>query len=165
MPDKRQPSGQTDSIDTALSSGSDLIARRDANRKGPFRLAGGDGTAAMDTAVDDATAEWVDEANVSVPAVVTMERIRREHGRLYQRLMSFADDWNRLRVLHALVEQPNGVTYDTLTEYANVTKRTLRKYLDRLEELDAVERGGKPTVVSFTSEDVRLLAADVTAFA
>lgn len=162
MPDKRQPDGLTDS---SLSSGSDLIAGQRRNRKGPFRLATGDSTATVDTAVDDATAEWLDEADVSVPAVVAMERIRRQHGRLYQRLMAFADDWNRLRVLHALVEQPNGVTYETLTEYANVTKRTLRKYLDRLEELGAVERGGKPVAVSFTSEDVRLLAADVTAFA
>lgn len=158
MPDKRQPSGQTDSIDTALSSGSDLIARQRRNRKGPFRLDTQYSTAAVSDDADTVDADRVE-------ALFTMEQIRREHGRLYQRLMAFADDWNRLRVLHALVEQPNGVTYDTLTEYANVTKRTLRKYLDRLEELDAVERGGKPLVVSFTSDEVRLLAADVTAFA
>lgn len=157
MPDKRSPPGQTGSIDTADTSGADLIARRDGNRKEPFRLAPHSDTAG--NAVAD------DRDSDKVEALFAMEQIRREHGRLYQKLMAFADDWNRLRVLHALVEQPNGVTYDTLTEYADVSKRTLRKYLDRLEELDAVERGGKPLVVSFTSDEVRLLAADVTAFA
>ena len=154
MPDKRQPDGLTDSF---LSSGADLIARQGGNRKGPFRLATQYSTA-VDSAVADADADRVE-------ALFTMEQIRHEHGRMYQGLMAFADDWNRLRVLHALVEEPNGVTYDVLTEYANVTKRTLRKYLDRLEELDAVERGGKPVAVSFTNDEARLLAADVTAFA
>lgn len=120
----------------------------------------------MDTGSGGGVGSGIDDADSDrAEALFAMERIRREHGGLYQSLMAFADDWNRLRVLHALVEQPDGVTYDTLTEYANVTKRTLRKYLDRLEELEAIERGGKPLVVSFTTDEVRLLAADVTAFA
>lgn len=161
MPDKRQPAAN----DSSLSSGATLIARRQSNRKEPFRLATRSGSSgSAGSAIADDVAEWLDETGQTTESLARMEQIRKDNGRLYQRLMTFADDWAKVRVLHALVEEPDGVGYEKLEDYTNASRRTIRKYLDRLEDMGAIQRGGKPLTVSFDGEEAYLLAADVTAY-
>lgn len=80
--------------------------------------------------------------------------------------MALATDHTPRRILQALVEHPStGVTYDTLTEYADASKRTVRRKVKELSELGVVERLGKPATVAFASDDHYLLAVDATTIA
>lgn len=161
MSDKRSPPEPADSI--ATENGADLIARRDAMVNGSFTGPGQADTTTVE--LDTATEEWLDSADFSVPSVVKMERIRHQNGRLFAQLLGYVTkSWDRLRIVHALVEHQHGVTYDTLEEYVDVSRRTLKDYVYELDDMDAVERGGNPTVVRFPSDEARLLACDAATF-
>jgi len=161
MPDKRQPDGPTDS---SLNTGSTLIARRNAIRPTFGRGTGGNSTGGHTAAgiADDLT-EWLDDNELTTEAVVRMEQIRDTHWNTYKRLMAFVTGNDELRILQALVEFRNGVGYDRLTEYADTSRRTVRRKVKTLADMDVVQRTGNPTLVSFTDKEREFLAVDAAA--
>jgi len=160
MPDKRSPPTEADSIDTR--NGADLIAQRDSIRKTAVRGRTQSYTSTVELDAD--VAQWVEDSGPSVSATLEMEKVRRDNTNVYAGLMAFASDWNRLRVLHALVEHRLGVGYETLDEYANVSRRTLRKYLNRLDELGVLETEGNPKQFRLKDDTAHVLALDVASF-
>lgn len=167
MPDKRQPDGPTDS---SLNTASTLIAQREATVKECFTVAGGNtaaafGPGAIDTAgISEDLNEWLDDTGQSAEAVLRMEQIRQRFWNTFRRLMAFATDYTKLRILHALIEHRLGVTYDTLAEYVDVSMRTVKKHVRSLVELDVVEREGNPAQVRFVDEERYLLAVDAAVY-
>jgi len=94
-----------------------------------------------------------------------MERIRKQNWNTYKRLMAFADEWDQLRILHALVEHRTGTGYDTIQEYAEIPRRTVRHKVKSLADMNVVQREGNPALVSFVDEEREFLAVDAAAFA
>lgn len=164
MPDKRQPPASDSSLNTA----STLIARREATVKESFTGTGGTAPAAntdTDTAgISDDLNEWLEDTGQSVEAVVRMEQIRQRFWNVFRRLMAYATDYTKLRILHGLIEHRLGVTYDTLEGYVDVSRRTLKEHVGTLVELDVVEREGNPAQIRFVDEDRYLLAVDAAVY-
>lgn len=160
MPDKRKPTGITDS---SLNTASTLIARREATVKRSFTGTGGSTTAGTTATTIDDLNEWVDDTGQSWEAIGRMEQVRQQFWNTYKRLMAWSLDYTRLRILHGLVEHRLGVTYDTLEDYVDVSRRTLKKHVGTLADMDVVERDGNPAQIRFTDEERYLLAVDATA--
>ena len=136
--------------------------------KQSFTGTGGNAVAAIATenpdGITDDLTEWLEDTGQTAEAVLRMEQIRQQFWNTFRRLMSYATEHTKLRILHGLIEHRLGVTYDTLEEYVGVSRRTLKKYVGTLVELNVVKRDGNPAQIRFVDEERYLLAVDAAVY-
>jgi hypothetical protein len=100
-----------------------------------------------------------------VDILVELERLRKEvYPDLYRRLFGEAgSDENVVLVLNALLGQ-EGRTYDDLVDAGLPSRRTAKRRVYDLRDLNVVEVEGRPARVYYSNDEVRLLASDVLSF-
>jgi len=164
MPDKRQPVAEgTESPDTLINAVT-LIARREGTVKENFTGSGGTGDTANSGAdLSAQNADWAEDNDIPLNAIVEAERIRRQYREQYRRLTAFVGEYTELQIVRGIIEHRLGVTYDTLEQYVDVSRRTLKEHVGTLVDFGVVEREGNPAQIRFVDEDRELLAAEATA--
>jgi DNA-binding transcriptional ArsR family regulator len=101
---------------------------------------------------------------VAVGVLAEVEYLRRQYGGEYASLMACMGDETRSKIVKCLVRQGTA-TYDEINEWTPTARRTVKNHVYQLEEDEIVEIiDGRPVLVSFLNDDLRLLASDVLSF-
>jgi len=97
-------------------------------------------------------------------AIVEVERLRRRYEDETRVLMtSLGDSTRRAVVCAVLDESPR--TYEDLSEYATTTTRTVKTHVSELVDEGVLRvEDGRPSTISFVSDDLRVVASDVFSF-
>jgi DNA-binding transcriptional ArsR family regulator len=99
---------------------------------------------------------------VSLWSVANDVRLKEEYRREYRTLWkSVAEETKRGISIALLRAEP--LFYDDLTEWTGTTRRTVRSHAYDLRDAGVLQVGGYPATVSFSNDDLRLLAANVIA--
>jgi hypothetical protein len=100
-----------------------------------------------------------------VEILVELERLRKEkYPDLYRRMFEEAGSSDDIYLILSSLLRREGQTYDELTGNVVSSRRTVKRRVYDLRDLNIVEVGGRPARVHFQNDEVRLLASDVTSF-
>lgn len=105
----------------------------------------------------------IDGEEWTVDTLVDLEQLRRERAGVWTRLMRSLDDETTLQVVAGIL-RPGPTGYHDLTERTGTTRRTVENHVYSLRDAGVVQVGGNPAEISFTDDEVRLLASDVLSF-
>jgi len=100
-----------------------------------------------------------------VEILIELERLRKEkYPDLYRRMFEKAGSSDDIYLILSSLLRQEGQTYDELTENVPSSRRTVKRRVYDLRDLNIVGVGGRPVRVHFENDEVRLLASDVLSF-
>lgn len=99
---------------------------------------------------------------VSLWSVVDTLRLKDEYRREYRTLRDNVSEETKRAIIIALL-RAEPLFYDDLTEWTGTTRRTVRSHVYDLRDAGVLQVGGYPATVSFSNDDLRLLAAELIA--
>lgn len=104
---------------------------------------------------------WVAQQDRDVDSVVRIERIRKENPDLTLAIAEAVRDDQHRAVLMALAQGAGAETYDGIEPFMRCSRRTLKRRVRELEDMDIVTvDNSKPAVISYPSEPIELLVED-----
>jgi len=98
----------------------------------------------------------------SKDTIIELHRIRDQHKTLRANLWQHVQDEDKRKILTSIYfANGRGVRYESLTDRLQCSERTIYRKLNELENDDVIDRGGKPILVVYPSDDARMLAGDI----
>jgi len=90
----------------------------------------------------------------------SINELQHEQPETWFALVQSMEQDRQRKILSTMHQEGGQCLYKDILERDTVTKQSIRKHAKKLEENDLIERGGRPTVLSFPTIEIEALAIE-----